>query len=364
MTGSDHRRGRALALGLGVLLALPALTACGSSSSSSSGAAGSSTGSAAGSTSSVPAGLAPKLSQPTDVTLILDFIPNAVHAGIYRAIAAGYYKDENINLKVIQPTSTADTLKLIDAGKAQFGLADGIDVANQIDLGRDAKAVMAISQLPLGGPIALASEHLKTACDLVGKTVGITGVPSDTATLNTAVTHAGCDPSKVHVVTIGFNGVQDLAAGKIAAFTGFWPADGVQLQVTGHPITVFKLNENGGPAYPGLVAFTTTGLIGSNPALVKAFVAATVKGYKDTIANPSQSLSELLAQNPTLQQKFTTASLHAYLPLFTAAGTVPFGTLRADKVAALSSWLLANKLIHHPIAPSRYGTNAFLPSGQ
>jgi len=287
-----------------------------------------------------------------------------VHAGIYHAIAAGYYKDQNINLKVITPTTTADTLKLIDQGKAQFGLADGIDVASQIDLGRDAKAVMALSQLPLGGPITLASDHLTSPAQLQGKTVGITGVPSDTATLDTTVRFAGGDPAKVHVVTIGFNGVQDLQAHRISAFTGFWPADGVQLQVNGYPINAFKLNEWGGPAYPGLVAFTTEPLINSNPQLVKAFVAATVKGYEDTIRNPQQSLNDLLRLNPTLQRKLNAASLAAYLPLFTEHGKVPFGTLQPARVAALSSWLLQYKLIHSPISTSRYGTDAFLPPGQ
>jgi putative hydroxymethylpyrimidine transport system substrate-binding protein len=358
MTGRYRCRLSSTAALLAAALSAIALAACGSSSSSSQSS--SPTGS---SSTASQQGLAPPLAQMRNVTLILDFIPNAVHAGIYRAIAAGYYKAENINLRVIQPTSTADTLKLIDAGKADFGLADGIDVANQIDLGRDAEAIMALTQRPLGGPITLASDHLTSPCQLVGKTVGITGVPSDTATLDTAVRHAGCDPSKVHVVTIGFNGVQDLQAHRIVAFTGFWPADGVQLQVNGYPIKAFKLDENGGPAYPGLVAFTTKSLIASNPQLVRDFVAATVKGYQDTVRDPQQSLNDLLQQNPTLQRKFNQASLNAYLPLFTDHGKVPFGTLQTANVAALSSWLLQYKLIHAPISPSRYGTNQFLPPG-
>jgi putative hydroxymethylpyrimidine transport system substrate-binding protein len=304
------------------------------------------------------------LPKKENATLILDFIPNAVHAGIYRAIAAGYYKEQNINLKVIQPTSTADTLKLIDAGKATIGLADGIDVASQIDLGRDAKAIMAVVQRPLGGPITLASEHITSPAELQGKTVGITGVPSDLATLDTTVTHAGGNPKKVHVVTIGFNGVQDLEAKRVAAFTGFWPADGVQLEVNGYPIKAFKLDENGGPAYPGLVAFSTEGLIKSNPALLRAWVAATVHGYQDTIKDPKRSLEDLLELNPTLEPKFTEASLKAYLPLFTDSGAIPYGQLQEDKVKELSEWLLKYKLIHAPISPQRYGTNEFLPEGK
>ena len=137
-------------------------------------------------------------------TLVLDFVPNAVHAGIYRALAAGYYRSAGIDLQVVPPSSTSTTLELVEAGKAQFGLADGIDVAEQIAMGRDAKAIMAVVQRPLGAPIALASEHLRSAADLVGKTVGITGVPSDRAALDTVVAHAGGDPAKVKLVTVGF----------------------------------------------------------------------------------------------------------------------------------------------------------------
>jgi putative hydroxymethylpyrimidine transport system substrate-binding protein len=346
--------GLALVLGLALTLAL---MGCGSGSSS-----GSPTASTQGA------------AKPAKVTLILDFVPNAVHAGIYRALAAGYYKRENIDLQVIQPTSTQETLKLIDAGKAQFGLADGSDVAGLIDDGGDARAVMALVQRPLGGLIALASEHLRTPAQLQGRTVGITGVPSDTAVLDTEVRHAGGDPAKVRVVTIGFNGAQALQAGKIAAFTGFIPDDGVQLSESGHPITAFGLAENGGPEYPGLVAFTTRRLIAADPTLVRNFVRATAEGYEDTLKDPQRSLDQLLSMNPSLSRGLTAASLRVYLPLFaggsaatgsaaTGSGRVPFGTLQGGNVAAMSAWMLANHLIKAPIAPARYGTNQFLPSG-
>lgn len=308
-------------------------------------------------------------SRPAKVTLTLDFVPNAVHAGIYRALAAGYYRRENIDLQVIQPTSTQETLKLIDAGKAQFGLADGSDVAALIDGGGDAQAVMALVQRPLGGLIALANEHLRSPAALQGRTVGITGVPSDTAVLDTEVRNAGGDPAKVHVATIGFNGGQALQAGRIAAFTGFIPDDGVQLRVSGHPIVAFGLDENGGPAYPGLVAFTTRRLIAADPALVRDFVAATVEGYEDTLSDPPRGLSDLLRLNPSLSSKLTAASLDVYLPLFTGRsstgrGGVSFGTLQSPNIAAMSRWMLQNHLIHAPISAERFGTDRFLPSGR
>ncbi|HRV60431.1 MAG TPA: ABC transporter substrate-binding protein, partial [Solirubrobacterales bacterium] len=170
-----------------------------------------------------------------NATLVLDFIPGAVHAGIYEAMQKGYYEDNGINLKIIEPTSTADTLKLIDAGKADFGIADGIDLATQISDGREAQGIMALLQRPPGGLITLKDDNITDPKQLEGKTVGITGVPSDTAILNTVMKDAGGNPDDANVVTIGFNGVQSLEAGKVSAFTGFIPADGVQVEADGYP---------------------------------------------------------------------------------------------------------------------------------
>lgn len=338
-----------------VVFAVVALTlaACGGGSGAATGA---------GAADTLPAAL-PHMTQ---ATLILDFTPNAVHAGIYRALAAGYYRRENIDLQVVQPSATVEPLSLVDAGRAQFGLADGSDVASEIDGGGHDMAVMAIVQRPVGGLIALASEHLRSPAQLQGRAVGITGVPSDRAVLDTEVRHAGGDPARVHVVTVGFNGAQALVAGRLAAFTGFVPDDGVGLEVEGHPITPFWLDRNGGPAYPGLVAFTTRSLAAADPALVRDFLAATVRGYEDTLRDPARSLADLLRLNPSLPRALTAASLRAYLPLFAAPGALAdlrsVGTIQPAHVAELSSWMLANHLIAAPIPFARYGSDAFLPS--
>lgn len=378
---------RSPALALTACLGAVALGGCGSGASSTASLAGTASRKA-----------------PAQATLILDFTPNAVHTGIYLALSKGWYRREGIDLHVVTPSATTETLKLIDAGRAQFGLADGSDVASLIAHGGDAQAVMALVQRPLGGLIALASEHLRSPAGLQGRTVGITGVPSDTAVLDTEVRAAGGDPAKVHVVTVGFNGPQALLAGRIAAFTGFIPDEGVQLGRSGHPIAAFPLYSYGGPSYPGLVAFTTQHLIASDPALVRGFVSATVRGYEATMADPRLGLRELLRANPTLPPALTRASLDAYLPLFAAgaetsagvntdrrsrayaaanaggpsgtgaatgaaarsprrAGRVPFGTLQSRNIAATSAWMLASGLIGAPISPARYGTNRFLPGG-
>src|SRR6201996_6546803 len=103
------------------------LAACGSSthragSSSSSSSpispGGNPTAPAADATTAHEVPLPAPLKRTAKATLILDFTPNAVHAGIYRALAAGYYRKENIDLSVVPPSSTSSTLSLIAAGRA------------------------------------------------------------------------------------------------------------------------------------------------------------------------------------------------------------------------------------------------------
>ncbi|MHB2001076.1 MAG: ABC transporter substrate-binding protein [Solirubrobacteraceae bacterium] len=310
-----------------------------------------------------PSPLPAALHARTDASLVLDFTPEAVHSGIYRALAEGLYERERIALHVIVPSETQDPLTMVAAGKATFGLADGSDLAHLIAKGVPVKAVMAIGQRPFGGLITRASQHLSSPAALQGKAVGTTGVPSDLAVLDTEVTRAGGDPAKVHVIDVGYDGAAELRAGKIAAFTGFWPADGVALEVSGEPVKSFKLDEWGGPAYPGLVAFTTDAEIERDPALVRDFVAATARGYEQTIREPERSLRDLEAAEPEVQPKVAKVSLAAYLPLFDERGKVPFGTLQRPRIEALSHWMLAHRLTEAAVPFARYGTNRFVPGG-
>jgi len=289
-------------------------------------------------------------------TLVLDYLPNGVHAGVYRALAAGYYEDEGIDLKVVTPTSTADTLRLIQAGKADFGLADALDVAGQIDQGRQAKGIMALTQRPSGGLITLASSGIKGPAELAGKTVGVTGVPSDEAVFDTMVEHDGGDPADSKVVTIGFNGAQALQAGKIAAFTGYIPADATAIDARGQKTRSFAFDEYGGPSSPGLVFFSTTDRIGQDPDLMSGFVDATVKGYRDAIDDPQQAVADLADRAPDVDSDLALDTFKAYVPLIGDPETL--GEFDPAHIAALTRFMQQNGLISKPISPSRFGSFA------
>ena len=227
---------------------------------------------------------------PKGATLVLDFQPNAVHSGIYATQANGYFRDEGLDLKIQEPSSTADSAKLLETGRADFAVMDISDYGIARERGLDLVAIAAIVQRPLAAVIAGDRNEIRTPADLAGKTVGVTGVPSDDAVLDTVLRSGGVDPSDVNRVTIGFNAVADLAAGKIDAATAFWNAEGVQLQQTGIPIREFRVDQFGAPRYPELLVVTRSG----NEALGSRLVAALERGYGELGSSPGAALQDLL----------------------------------------------------------------------
>src|SRR5271165_6476248 len=118
---------------------------------------------------------------PRQVRVILDYLPNAVHVGFYQAETAGYFRDERLNVRIDAPTSSSDTLRLMAAGQAEFGLVSLLDFMSVRAKGEPLKIIMALEQRPLGALIALKKNGIARPRDLNGRLVGTTGVISDEA---------------------------------------------------------------------------------------------------------------------------------------------------------------------------------------
>ncbi|MBK5219324.1 MAG: ABC transporter substrate-binding protein [Thermoleophilia bacterium] len=251
---------------------------------------------------------------PKGASLVLDFTPNAVHSGIYAAQAKGLYGNAGVDLQIRQPGESSDAPKLLAAGRTEFAILDIHDLGIARERGLDLVGVMPIVNAPLASVIARADGPVRRPRDLAGNTVGVTGLPSDEAVVDSEVSADGGDPAAVDEVTIGFNAISALAAGKVDAATGFWNAEGVALRGLGVPVRIFKVDAYGAPRYPELVLTTSRQTLRDDPQLVDAVVAATRRGYADAVANPDRALDDLLAANPGLDRADQAAQLQALGP--------------------------------------------------
>src|ERR1700757_389976 len=118
-------------------------------------------------------------------TMILDFTPNAVHAGVYSALARRYDRHEGVRLHVLAPAASTDAIKLLETGRVDFAILDIHDLAIARERGEDIVGIMAIVERPLASVIAQPDVTSPRA--LAGRLVGVTGAPSDYAVLNSIV---------------------------------------------------------------------------------------------------------------------------------------------------------------------------------
>jgi ABC-type nitrate/sulfonate/bicarbonate transport system substrate-binding protein len=261
---------------------------------------------------------------------MLDFTPNAIHSGIYEAIARG------AKLHVLVPGTTTDPVSLLVAHRIDFAILDIHDLALADAQGKNLVGVMAIVERPLASVIA--APRYASPAKLAGATVGVTGAPSDYAVLRSIVAGAGGNPGKLHTVTIGYDAVPDLLSGRIAAATAFWNDEGISIRQQRPGYHVFRVEDYGAPAYPELVLTTTRAEMQSSAPAVRVVVRELVAGYRAVLAHPAAGRQALLSRVSGLNPADVTAQLQAELPAFTPSGGGTPGELVPSVLRTWARW--------------------------
>ena len=280
-----------------------------------------------------------------DATLLLDFTPNAVHAGIYTALARDYDGGQRVRLKVRAPSSSTDAVRLLESGRADAAILDITDLALAREKGRDVVGVMAVVQRPLAAVIA--QPGVRTPRGLQGRRVGVTGLPSDVAVLRSVVSGANGDPARVQRTTIGFNAVPALLGGRVDAVTAFWNAEGVALRRARRgkaPFREFRVDRFGAPAYPELVLCVSRATLQDEPEMLRRLVLALRRGYDEALADPESAVEVLTRRNRGLEREATLEELQAVSPTFTS-GVERYGRLDRERLEAWADWTVEFGLV-------------------
>jgi NitT/TauT family transport system substrate-binding protein/putative hydroxymethylpyrimidine transport system substrate-binding protein len=240
------------------------------------------------------------------VTIALDFVPNPVHAPIYMATGGA--------LKIRKPGSGPDSLKLVSSGKVELGVLDIHDLAIAREQGSDLVAVAALVGKPLAALVA--QPDVRRPRDLAGRTVGVSGLPSDPAFVKAIVTDDGGDYSRVKQVTIGFNAVSRLLTKRVDAVPVFWNAEGVALKQRGLKAREFRVEDYGAPPYPEVVLVTARSTLASERGRIAVALKAISGGLDATRAHPDEGVSVIAKAAETDDTKLVRAQLDAVLPIF------------------------------------------------
>jgi putative hydroxymethylpyrimidine transport system substrate-binding protein len=308
-----------------------------------------------------PSGTAGGSAEPLRV--MLDYFPNADHAGIYAAQESGEYAKAGLDVKITPPPDPSAPLKLLLAGKTDLAISYEPELLLARDKGAQLVAVGALVQKPLTSLMAVGKAKVRTPQDLRGKRVGTSGIPYQTAYLRTILETAGVDPGSVKETNVGFNLVPAMLSGKVDATLGaFWNYEGVDLARRGKDPVIQRMEKLGVPTYSELIFVARRRDLDQEfGAKVRRFMQATARGHATLKEDPQVGVDGLLAADPGLDPGLQEAAIEATLPVFFPADSErPFGYQDPAEWQDYADWMLEEELITQPQTAEQVVTNEFL----
>jgi putative hydroxymethylpyrimidine transport system substrate-binding protein len=295
------------------------------------------------------------------VTLTLDWTPNPDHVGFYYARDTGLFVRAGLDVSIRAPSDPTAPLKLVAVGTSDLAVSYEPELFFAAAKKLPVVAVAAVVPQPLNSLIAI-EPAIRSVRDLAGHKVGIAGVPSDYATLDTVLKSVGFTRKDVKVVSVGYNLLPALLAHKVDAVLGVYRnVEGIQLQQRGLQPTVIPVDRAGVPTYDELVLVANSARLRTDAqyrSTVSRFVGAFLAGTAQARHNPNRALTILqhvTASTPAFLARATPATL-ALL-----AGTDGIGCIRTAQWQRFGSWMHAQSLLTKPIAASSVMTTRFLP---
>ncbi len=224
------------------------------------------------------------------VTLALNWIPNGNHFGILVAQAKGYYRDAKLDVDIQRGFGSGDTAKRVGTGTADIGIADAASVIAARANGLKIKQIASLFDKSADAIFFLDGGPIKSPKDLEGHKLGATAGETTLNLMPVFAANAGFDNKKVDIVNIASSAkYASLIARSIDAIVGFTneePAIRNVADKAGLTVKRFLFSDYGVDYYSiGIIASDET--LARRGDMVKRFIAATLRGYADTIKDPA-----------------------------------------------------------------------------
>ncbi|MHB8470890.1 MAG: ABC transporter substrate-binding protein [Gaiellaceae bacterium] len=296
------------------------------------------------------------------LTLTLDWTPNPDHVGFYDARDTGLFTKAGLDVTIRAPSDPTAPLKLVGVGRSDLAVSYEQELFFAAARKLPVVAVAAVVPQPLNSFMAIKPQ-IESLRDLRGRTIGITGAPSDYATLDTALHSVGLARKDVKVVTVGYNLLPALLSRRVDAVLGVYRnVEGIQLQLRGLRPTIIPVDRAGVPTYDELVLVASKTRLRSDPSYrseVRRFVGAFLAGTTDARRHPSRAVS-ILARVTASDAKFLARATPATLRLL--AGPRGVGCLSVAQWQRFGDWMHARGLLKKPVAAASVVDVRFLPA--
>ena len=229
-------------------------------------------------------------------------------APLLMALDRGWYADAGLDVSMDTGQGSREAIpRVADGSNWQLGSSDINSLIKFQDKNPDLApvAVMMIYNAPPFAIIGRKSLGVMAPKDLEGRILGAPAPDGAYAQWKAFVKANGIDASKVTIENVGFPVREPmLAAGKVDAITGYSFSSFINLKAKGvgeDDISLILMREHGLDLY-GNVIIANRDFAKSNPDAVKAFVAATVRGFQATAEDPEGAVKHVLEHNDVARE--------------------------------------------------------------
>ena len=237
-----------------------------------------------------------------EIIVSLDWTPNTNHTGLYVALANGYYADAGLNVKIVQPPE-GDAIAACSSGQVQFavGYQDLLLPAFTSETPMEVTAVAALLQHNTSCIVSKKGAGMDTPKGLEGKQYLTWQSPIELAMMKSVVEADGGDFSKVEQIPdVPTDEAQDVNANPNHAIWIYYGWGGINAEVNNIEVDTFFFKDlNPVFDYYSPVLVANNQFINDDPETVKAFLAATQKGYEYAVSNPDEAAQILIDSDDT-----------------------------------------------------------------
>ncbi|MEE0107539.1 MAG: ABC transporter substrate-binding protein [Merdibacter sp.] len=296
-----------------------------------------------------------------EVTLVLDYVPNTNHTGIYVAQNKGYFEEEGLKVNIIEPGDNNTSAALVAAGKGQFGISYQEDVTYALTAEEPMpiKAIATIIQHNTSGFVTLKDSGITSPKDFEGKTYAGWQSLSEEAVIKAVMNNAGADFDKLTMVGADGSGLSQLNSG----IDILWEFKGwaiIKAEMEGMEFNYMPLNTlDERLDYYTPVVITNNDMIENDPETVQKFMNAVKKGYEFAIDNPDEAAEILHEYIPDYDLDFLKES-QAYLSAEYAKDADSWGVMKDSVWDGYTDFMYENGLISKKITAGEQYTNEFL----
>ena len=298
------------------------------------------------------------------VRVVLDYLhpwPNS--AGFFVARDRGWYEDAGLDVELrTHDYGWGDTLEYLARRQAEFGVAPPNRLLVRRERGEPLVAVAAINHEGLETVQVGRRSGISRPRELEGRRVGYATTARGRAMVRTIVAADGGDPGSVTTVDTGSTELtpEFLQRGTVdATFGGYFAWDAITRTVPEEAALVWRMRDLGVPRYHSYVLGAHESLVADAPDLVRAFLAATGRGFFTAASQQRRTVALIEKVVPYVPSWRLARSLALVAGTWSYEGA--WGTLRDDLMSPYAHWLADHAILAAPESWRQAVTNELLP---